>query len=180
MLSGCRHWPGSARGMVMAGQGCPSGNTHRARSPVLSVCHIPLALDSPIDFFKEGSDPGKASATTTNSRQAASSEHPKQRGTGTVPLHQHLLQGEDCLTPTTTACQVGYQAGNWGEGLPFRHSTPLCFPLFTPCAHVANITCLPWVAPSSPAPHAESQLPLLKTINPSPGTKPKCLQMRLA
>lgn len=77
-------------------------------------------------------------------------------------------------------CQVGYQGENQGEGHLLRYLTPLCFPLFTRCTHAAYIICLPLVSPSSPAPHTESQLPLLKTINPSPGTQPKRLQMRLA
>lgn len=150
-LSGCRHCSGSARGMAMAGWGCPSGNMHRAQSPVLSVCHIPLAPDSQTDFFKEGSDLGRASATTTNSRQAASSEHPERWGIGSVPLHRHLLQGEDCLMPTTTACQVGYQAGNQGEGLPFRHSTPLCFPLLPPVPALQTLLVCFWsLSPPQP------------------------------
>lgn len=143
----------------------------RAQPRVLSVCHSPLAPDSQIGFLKQGSDPGRASATTTNSRQTASSEHPKQQGIERTPFHRHLLQGEESLFPTT-ACQVGCQAENQGGGLPFKHST---LPSLTRCAPTADVTCLP-----PPQPLTESQLPLLKTLNPGPGTKPKCLQMRLA
>lgn len=50
--------------------------------------------------------------------------------------------------PTITECQLGCQAGIHSEGLPFRHSTPLCFPLLTPVPCCG--CCLPWSPSSQP------------------------------
>lgn len=50
--------------------------------------------------------------------------------------------------PTITECQLGCQAGNHSEGLPFRHSTPLCLPLPTPVPCCG--CCLPWSPSSQP------------------------------
>lgn len=50
--------------------------------------------------------------------------------------------------PAITERQLGCQAGNHSEGLPFRHSTPLCFPLLTPVPCCG--CCLPWSPSSQP------------------------------
>lgn len=83
-------------------------------------------------------------ATTTNTRQAVAPKHPKQWGIGRVSLHQHLLQGEDCLLST--------MAGDPGERPSFQTQ-------HTPVPALQRLFV-------SPLPSPSQQLPLLKAIGP--------------
>lgn len=158
---------------MSAGQGCPCGNSHRAPSPGMSACHTPLAADLQADILKEQSNPGSSSATTTKSRQAASSELLRQQGIGRVPLCDTCLKREDCHLPTITECQLGCQAGNHSEGLPFSHSTALYLPLLTP--GLCCGCCLPWAPSSQPLMLRASCLcskPSIPAQEQSQGTEP--------
>lgn len=149
MFSSCRHCSGSARGTAMAGQGCPSGNMHRAQSPALSVCRIPLAPDSQIVFFKEGSDTGRASATTANSRQPASSEHPKHWGIGRVPPHQ---QGRTVSHPPPLSAGWGTRQGTKVRVFLSDTAHPSASLYLCPVPTLrASLVCLWWFLPPSPS-----------------------------
>lgn len=125
-----------------------SRNARRAPSPALSACHIPLAPDLQADILKEQSDAGSASATTTKSRQAASSELLKQRGIGRVPLSDTCFKGRIVTCPPPLSARWAVRQGTTARVFLSDTAHP-CASLYSPPVPCCGC-CLPWSPSSQP------------------------------